>query len=135
MYIKFFTSEQFDRQGFRNLLTRYNVRCAVVGDGLIINLEDFNGVPNLPAWAEVNRKSINDPLHTRPATEHEYNTARLPRYAVRSYTAGTGIELVTLFVDDDYNVIVEVAEQWHRIANRQTLVVDTATGEVLNIIY
>lgn len=134
MFVKYFTSEQFNKEEFRDMLVqKCNVRCAVVGDGLIINLDDFNDIEfhNLPIWAQMNKADINNPLHTRPATEQEYQAARLPRYGIYSYATTSSLDLVLIFVEDDYAIALDVMNQWHNITHRTTLLIDTTTGEVV----
>ena len=78
MYIKYFTSDLFNKKKFVKLL-RYtmNVESAVVDDGIILDVDAFNGVSKalMPHWAFINSKFINSKLHTRPASKEEFKAA------------------------------------------------------------
>ena len=51
-----------------------NVRAKAVEDGVILDREAFNATSAalMPNWAWLNKKSINSPLHTRPAEPTEW---------------------------------------------------------------
>lgn len=73
MYIKYFTSDLFNKSEFVKLL-RYtmNVEAAMVEDGIILDIDAFNAVSKavMPHWAFINSK-----LHTRPASKEEFKAA------------------------------------------------------------
>lgn len=78
MYIKYFTSDLFNKSEFVKLL-RYtmNVEAAMVEDGIILDIDAFNGVSKalMPHWASINSKFINSKLHTQPASKEEFKAA------------------------------------------------------------
>ena len=78
MYIKYFTSDLFNKSEFVKLL-RYimNVEATMVEDGIILDIDAFNAVPKafMPHWAFINSKFINSKLHTRPASLDEFKAA------------------------------------------------------------
>lgn len=78
MYIKYFTSDLFNKSDFVKLL-RYtmNVEAAKVEDGIILDIDAFNAVSKavMPHWAYINSKFINSKLHTRPASKEEFKAA------------------------------------------------------------
>ena len=78
MYIKYFTSNLFNKKEFVKLL-RYtmNVESAVVEDGVILDVDAFNAVSKavMPHWAFIISRFINSKLHTRPASKEEYKAA------------------------------------------------------------
>ena len=80
MYIKYFTSDLFNKSEFVKLL-RYtmNVEAAQVEDGIILDIDAFNAVSKalMPHWAFINSKFINSKLHTRPASKEEYKATRV----------------------------------------------------------
>ena len=78
MYIKYFTSDLFNKSDFVKLL-RYtmNVEATQVEDGVILDIDAFNAVSKavMPHWAYINSKFINSKLHTRPASKEEFKAA------------------------------------------------------------
>lgn len=131
MFVKLYTSAVFDKQGFRDMLVqKCNIRCAVVDDGIILDREAFNKA-DLPEWARLNQEDVNSPLHTRPATEEEYNQARQARYILYSYAGAKDIELTAIFTEDDLAQMKQVADDWWLITHRVAIVVDSTTGEVV----
>lgn len=72
--IKYFTPEYFDRKAFADMLVyKCNVKAIPVSGGVIFDREAFNAIPaaNLPHWAYINKKYINNEFHARSATEEE----------------------------------------------------------------
>lgn len=72
--IKYFVPDYFDRKAFTDMLVyQCNVKAVPTDGGVILDREAFNAIPaaHLPHWAYKNRKSINNGLHTRPATAEE----------------------------------------------------------------
>lgn len=131
MFIKFFTANTFDKQGFRDMLVqRCNVRCAVVDDGLIIERDEFNSA-NLPEWARLNQNAINSTFHTRPATEEEYNQARHKYFVLYSYPDDRDTNLTAILKEDNLSQMKKVADEWRLVTGKVGIVVDTSTGEVV----
>lgn len=131
MFVKLYTNTVFDKQGFRDMLVqKCNIRCAVVDDGIILDKEAFNKA-DLPEWAKLNQEDVNSSLHTRPATEEEYNQARQPRYILYSYAGAKDTELTAIFMEDNLLQMKQVADDWWLVTHRVAIVVDSTTGEVV----
>ena len=74
MFIKLFCNPSFNTVNFVKMLTStVNVPAVETEGGVILDRDAFNNVPAtwLPHWAYLNRKDINNPLRTRPATPDE----------------------------------------------------------------
>lgn len=73
MYIKLFTGPAFKREKFAAMLNGLGVTAKAVTDGVILNRNAVNAIPEkaLPAWVKMNLDDINSIFHTRPATADE----------------------------------------------------------------
>lgn len=134
MFIKYYTSMVFDKQGFRDMLVqKCNIRCAVVEDGLIIDKDALNAAPveQLPEWVKLNIKSINSQLRTRPSSEQEYEDARKLHYTMYAFTSDKATDLSPVFEDDSLEQMKQTADDWWTITHRTGYVVDNTTGEIV----
>lgn len=105
-YVKYFTSETFERHDFAAMLKeKMNVQAKAVDDGVILDKDAFNAVcpAHMTHWAFINRDDINSALHTRAATEREIFLLKHPsnyflRYKIGKYwrTALEGDDLEEL---------------------------------------
>lgn len=134
MFVKYYTNDFFNKERFKDtLVQKYNVRCAVVDDGVILDRDALNAVPVslLIEWIRVNLKNINSKLHTREATEQEYNDAKMPRYIMYAAAGVKDKDFTAIFKDDNLSKITDTTDLWKEATGRNGYVVDTTTGEIV----
>lgn len=134
MFVKYFVSDTFDKDKFKDILIQqYNVPCAVVADGLIIERDTLNDMHSCitSEWVLVNIARINSKLHTREATPEEYIEARQERYWLWAYSSYKDEYMTAILKSDSYNEIRGMADEWLLRTGLGANVVDNYTGEII----
>ena len=66
--VKYWTNNRFDRNGFVDMLHKYNVTAHVDGEFIILDRDAVNAIPPMhrPHWLDMNMRFINSDLHCKP---------------------------------------------------------------------
>lgn len=123
-YIKYFTSNTFNRTDFVNMLRhKMGVNACLGRDGIFLDRDKFNEcrAAEMPHWAFLNREDINSVLHTRPINPEE----------VYGFALMKPNDTEIVFTSSSLFCAGVLLKKYAEENNISTALIDLGTGEII----